>query len=230
MTTATPMKPSLSDIEGSATAQTRQGRSRKGDIDVLLADDRRATSYQAWALLSSQNDVHAVSTGERIDQVMSLAAHHASDLVMVSAEFGGGEGLRLTHRLKGISKPPSVLIYSTAVDSRLAGAAVIAGGDGVFDLETGAERLAGVLARLGAREQVFPALVPDPFRELADRVEEGDRRIVAMLLLRVSPDEIARVLGISANSLRARRAAIVRRLDAAYASRAGGNRVATPQV
>jgi DNA-binding NarL/FixJ family response regulator len=230
MTTATPISSSRSGVDGSATVQTRQSHSQKGGIDVLVADDRRATSYQAWALLSSQNDVHAVSTGERMDQVMSLAARHASDLVMVSAAFGGSEGLRLTHRLKGISKPPPVLIYGTAVDSRLAGAAMIAGGDGVFDLETGAERLAGVLARVGAGEQVFPALVPDPFRELADRVDEGDRRIVAMLLLRVSPDEIARALGISANSLRARRAAIVRRLDAAYASPAGGHRVATPQV
>ncbi len=161
---------------------------------------------------------------------MSLAARHASDLVMVSAEFGGGEGLRLTHRLKGISKPPPVLIYGTAGDSWLAGAAMIAGGDGVFDLETGAERLAEILARIDAGEQVFPALVPDPFRELADRVDEGDRRIVAMLLLRASPDEIARLLGISANSLRPRRAAIVRRLDAAYARPVAGHRVAIPQV
>lgn len=147
MTTATPISSSLSGVDGYATAQTRRTHSRKGDIDVLLADDRRATSYQAWALLSSQNDVHAVSTGERIDQVMSLAARHAFDLVMVSARFGGSEGLTLTHRLKEISNPPPVLIYGTVVDSWLAGAAMIAGGDGVFDLETGAERLAEVLAR-----------------------------------------------------------------------------------
>ncbi len=218
MTTATPISSSLSGVDGSATPQTRQSHSPKADIDVLLADDRRATSYQAWALLSSLNDVRAVRTGERMDEVMSLAARHASDLVMVSAAFGGSEGLRLTHRLKGILKPPPVLIYGTVVDSWLVGAALIAGGDGVFDLETGAERLAETLARISAGEQVFPALVPDPFPELADRVDESDRRIVAMLLLRNSPDEIARLLGISGNSLRARRTAIAGRLDAAYAS------------
>lgn len=74
-------------------------------------------------------------------------------------------------------------------------------------------------AAFGAGERVFPALVPDPFGELADRVDAEDRRIVAMLLLRASPDEIARLLGISARSFRKRRGAIVRHLDAPVRAR-----------
>jgi DNA-binding NarL/FixJ family response regulator len=157
-----------------------------------------------------------------MEEALGIASQRTPDLCVVSATFGAGEGLSLAHRLKHLPQAPLVLICAEAVDARLAGAALIAGADGVFDSATGAEKLTTMLTRVAAGEQAFPALVPDPFDELAARVDEEDRRIVAMLLLRANPDEIARVLGISARSFRVRLQMIVRRLDAVYA----GDRVA----
>jgi DNA-binding NarL/FixJ family response regulator len=136
---------------------------------------------------------------------------------IVSATFGDGEGLSLTHRLKYGTAPPSVLIYADAVDAVLAGAAIVAGADGVFAWEADAGGLAEMIERVVRGERLFPPLVPDPFEELASHVAEEDRRILAMLLERAHPDAIARLCGIGARELTLRHRAIVRCLDARYA-------------
>jgi DNA-binding NarL/FixJ family response regulator len=168
-------------------------------------------------LLTGQSDIREVSTGESVEEVLSLAARHAFDLGMVSATFGGNHGLSLAYRLKHLPQAHPVLIYANPVDARLAGAVMIAGADGVFDPKTGATELATVLGRIATGTQAFPPLEPDPFHELADHVDEENRQIVGMLLLRLAPDEIANLLGISARSFRVRHEAIVRHLDAGCA-------------
>jgi DNA-binding NarL/FixJ family response regulator len=148
--------------------------------------------------------------------VFSLAAQCVPDLCMVSVAFGSGEGFSLAHRLKhGASH--FVLIYADAVNARVAGAAMIAGADGVFESGTPADALAEMIGRVVTGEQVFPPLLADPFYELADLVPERDRAIVAMLLERAHPDDVAELLGISAHSLTLRHRAIIEGLDAAYA-------------
>jgi DNA-binding NarL/FixJ family response regulator len=136
---------------------------------------------------------------------------------MVSATFGSGEGFSLAHRLKDRTDLPSVLIYFDAVTPGLAGAAVVAGADGVFAWEADADRLGELIGRVLSGEKLFPPLVPDPFEELASHVAEGDRRIVAMLLEGAHPDAIASLCDLSVRELTLRRQAIVRRLDTAYA-------------
>jgi len=136
---------------------------------------------------------------------------------MVSATFGSGEGFSLAHRLKDRTDLPSVLIYFDAVNPGLAGAAIVAGADGVFAWEADADRLGELIGRVLSGEKLFPPLVPDPFEELASHVAEGDRRIVAMLLEGAHPDAIASLCDLSVRELTLRRQAIVRRLDTAYA-------------
>jgi hypothetical protein len=64
------------------------------------------TCYWPWintpratnsALLSGQTDIREISTAESVEEVLSLAARHAFDLVMVSTTFGASHGLSLTY-------------------------------------------------------------------------------------------------------------------------------------
>jgi DNA-binding NarL/FixJ family response regulator len=190
---------------------------RDHEMNVLIADDRRFRSYRIWASLSALTDVPAISTGESVEEVLRLAMHRVPRVSMVSATFGSGEGFSLAHRLKDRNALPSVLIYADAVNPGLAGAAIVAGADGVFVWEADADRLGELIGRVLGGEKLFPPLMPDPFEELASHVAEGDRRIVAMLLEGTHPDAIASLCDISAHELTLRRQAIVRRLDAAYA-------------
>jgi DNA-binding NarL/FixJ family response regulator len=201
----------------SATKWVTDNHHRDRDLKVLIADDRRSRSYHIWASLSALSDVPAITTGESIEEVLRLAAHDAPEVSLVSGTFGSGEGFSLAHRLKDRAAAPSVLIYADAVDPVLAGAAMVAGADGVFAWEADAGGLGELIERVLQGERVFPPLLPDPFEELAGHVAGRDRRIVAMLLEGAHPDAIASLCAISARELILRRHAIVRRLDAAYA-------------
>jgi DNA-binding NarL/FixJ family response regulator len=192
-------------------------------VNILVADDRRSRSYGIWATLSSLRDVPTITTGENIGEVLRLAIHHPFEVSLVSARFGSGEGFNLAHRLKEHAARPAVLIYSDAMDPVLAGAAIVAGADGVFAWEADAAGLGELIGRVLRGEKLFPPLLPDPFEELARHVAEEDRRIVAMLLERAHPDAIASLCNISAQELTLRRQALVERMDAAYA------RASTPQ-
>jgi DNA-binding NarL/FixJ family response regulator len=200
--------------ETTATAS----RERESDMNLLIADDRRSRSYHIWAALSSVRDIPFITTGESIDEVLRLAGRHAPHVSLVSATFGSGEGFGLAHRLKNRTAPPSVLIYADAVDPIVAGAAVVAGADGVFAWQADTDRLGELIKRALTGEKLFPPLRADPFEVLASHVADRDRRIVAMLLEGAHPDAIARLCAISAREFASRRQAIVQRLDAAYAS------------
>src|SRR4030088_210204 len=108
---------------------------REHDVAVLIADDRRARSYRVWASLSALRDVPSITTGESIEEVLRVTLRHAPRVSIVAATFGGGEAFSLTNRLKDGTAPPSVLIYADPVNPPLAGAAIVAGADGVFSLE-----------------------------------------------------------------------------------------------
>jgi DNA-binding NarL/FixJ family response regulator len=215
--TSISLKPLRTHLDHSTPEQRPRNRGHEGGIHVLLADDHRASSYKVWTSLSGQSDVHTVTTCESVEEVLSQAAQCAPELCMVSAAFGTGEGLSLVHRLKHHEQALPVLIYAKAVDARLAGAAMIAGADGVFESETPGDKLAETIGRIVMGERVFPPLLPYPFHELAGLVPEEDRPIVAMLLLRAYPDEIASLVGMSASSFTLRHGAIVECLDTAYA-------------
>jgi DNA-binding NarL/FixJ family response regulator len=186
-------------------------------MTVLIADDRRSRSYRIWASLSALSDVPGICTGENIEEVLGVALRRAPEVSLVSAAFGSGEGFSLAHRLKECAVPSSVLIYADAVDPRLAGAAMVAGADGVFAWEAEADVLGELIGRVLGGDKLFPPLLPDPFEELASHVDERDRRIVAMLLDGASPDAIAGLCGVSAREITWRRQAVIRLLDAAYA-------------
>jgi hypothetical protein len=65
-----------------------------------------------------------------------------------------------------------------------------------------------------------PPWSPGAFETLAERIDERDRPILAMLLAGDHPDEMARVTGLSAEVLGLRVRALVARLGTARAGRA----------
>jgi DNA-binding NarL/FixJ family response regulator len=154
---------------------------------VLVVDDLRSRSYHVWASLTGLADEQDVTTAESVDEALMLIARHPPDLVLVAVDLRDGEALRLCRRLKRRPERMSVLLYSDAVDPLLAGAAVVAGADGVVESRASSAQRAGIARRSMLGDPPLSPLLPDAFHEVANHIDEPDRPIAAMLLAGATP-------------------------------------------
>jgi DNA-binding NarL/FixJ family response regulator len=205
---------------GSKVFVRRNGHdaTRRGELDLLLVDDHLAARYNVWALLRFRRGIRAIHTADTSIQALTLASRHRPHVCLISATLGQGEGLTLASKIKHLMHPPRVLIFADAIDAQLAGAAIVAGADGMLWRYADPEQQAGVLRRAAGGEQHFPNLRSTEVLALLDRVDDRDRAIVAMLLESTHPDEVARTLGISARELKRRRVSIVKLLGHTHES------------
>ena len=186
--------------------------SRRGGLHLLLVDDDRPARYSIWALLRWKPDIRVIDTAESGVEALTLVKRRRPDVCLVSATLGQGEGPSVAFRMKRVTDPPRVLIFADAIETRLAGAAIVAGADGVLWRYADPDQQVGVIRRAAVGEPYLPNLRSNELLALLGCVESRDRAIVAMLVERAPSDEIARALGISARELKLRRKRILRRL------------------
>lgn len=182
---------------------------RRGELDLLLVDDHLAARYNIWALLRWKRDIRTIDLADSRGEAIALATRRRPHVCLISATLGHNRGLSLAFQMKHLRHPPRVLIFADAVDAQLTGAAIVAGADGVLWRYADPEQQAGVIRCAANGAQHFPNLRPDDVLALLERVEDRDRAIVAMLLQRTPPDDIARTLGISARALQRRHTRIL---------------------
>jgi DNA-binding NarL/FixJ family response regulator len=182
---------------------------RRGELDLLLVDDHFAARYNVWALLRWKRDIRTIDLADSRDEAVALATRRRPHVCLISATLGHGQALTLAFQMKHLKHPPRVLIFADAIDAQLTGAVIVSDADGVLWRYADPEEQAGVIRRAATGAQHFPNLRPDDVLALLDRVEDRDRAIVAMLLRRTPPDDIASTLGISARALRRRRTSIL---------------------
>jgi DNA-binding NarL/FixJ family response regulator len=184
-------------------------------VRVLLVEDRAAVAHRLRAVLNWQPDVYVCETASNGHDALLAMRRLAPDLCLVSAAVGPATALRLTDRLKRVAGARHVLLYAEAADPMLAAAARLAGADGVVARDGDPAALARTIAGTvhgPVRPATLTARAP---QRLADLTDDQDRPIVAMLVLGIHPDDVARTLGISARALRRRRRQILYELDEA---------------
>lgn len=212
MSTTTMTTPSESRRRAATAPGDPDAGSERETVKILLVDDDRAASYSLWALLSWQPGIRACATAESGVEAIGLAQRLSPDVCLVAAALGVGEGMEVSHRLTQLPGSPRVLVYGEHSGPEFHATAVIAGADGVLWRYGDPDELARTIRRTAAGEHEPQAVAHDAIRALIDHVEDHDRPIASMLLLRVPADEIAGTLGVSASHLRARRREIVKRL------------------
>jgi DNA-binding NarL/FixJ family response regulator len=81
-------------------------------------------------------------------------------VTVVDYELGDGrtDGLSLCRMLKGLPRPPRVLIYSAYADSRLAGKALAAGADGVIGKSSLGVEVVWAIQAVARGRRVLPPL------------------------------------------------------------------------
>jgi DNA-binding NarL/FixJ family response regulator len=181
-------------------------------IRVLVVDDHPAVRAGVRELLAAQPDIPTVTAVANARDAMSAARAQPFDVAIVDYHLPDRNGLALTRQLHTLPAPPRVLIYSAFADTSLAVAALVAGADGICDKSRADTDLCHAIRAVAGGVPVLPAMRPQAMRAITARMETDDLPILAMLVGRVAPEDIAHVLGISLGWLEARRWAILQRL------------------
>jgi two-component system, NarL family, response regulator DesR len=206
-------------VRASGGSRRRAGetaRTGAANIDLLIVDGQHEASPGVWTTLGCPQEIRIIATAATIDGALRVAAEQKPQVCVVSGSFSSSDWLGLAHRLRNLTNAARLLIYGAA-DSRMICTAVIAEADGVLCRDGDPGELAEVVGRVAAGETLFPYLQLNEVYELLDCVDDPDRAIVAMLLEKAHPDDVAGTLGLSARTVRVRRQAILRRLDAGRA-------------
>jgi DNA-binding NarL/FixJ family response regulator len=200
------------------STRTRLRRRRREEpdladaIDVLIVDNDPAMRFSLQGALSIEPGIGKVDTALSPRIAIKRAIARRPHVCLVNYRLAVDAGLLVTHHLKRLERPPSVIVYAAALDFTVAGAARIAGADGLIVSPPWAYELGQIVRRVANGERQLPAITPSALRDLAARLEPADRPIATMLVRDTPPSEVATVLGLSREQLSARQWAILDQL------------------
>lgn len=177
-------------------------------LGVLLVDDDPTSSYSLSTLLRWRPGISILAITRSADAVDAVEREQP-DVCLISAALGP----RFIHRLAELRSAPPVIAYTGRRTPELDAIAVIAGAEAAMWRYADPDELTKTIREVAGGCSHRSEVSSEVMHRILDRVVGRDRPIAAMLLLGTPRDEIARTLGISARSLRARRWEMVRHLE-----------------
>jgi DNA-binding NarL/FixJ family response regulator len=179
---------------------------------VVIADDHPVFRHGLRAVLAADGvDVVAdVASGA---EAVAAAREHTPDVVLMDLAMPGGDGLEATREIGAVAPQVAVLVLTMSEDDDALLAAMRAGARGYLVKGTGPEEIGRAVrsvadgelivgARMAARLTSWltrpGAVGGDPFPELTAR----ERDVLDLVARGRSNEQIARVLGLSAKTVR----------------------------
>jgi DNA-binding NarL/FixJ family response regulator len=155
-----------------------------------------ATSSSGPSAISRRGrSVHGFATTATAEAALAVAERGPIDLAVVDYHLGGCDGLWLSRKLKRLSEPPAVLIYSAYTDGVLA--AVVAEADAILSKATLGFELCDAIRTVASGRRHLPLLSPAVAEGVRRRLDDQEQAIFGMLLAGIAPAEVARLPGCS---------------------------------
>jgi len=180
-------------------------------MDLVLVDDHPAVRAGLRGLIEDEEDLRVAATAATAREGFEAIAQARPAVALIDLHLPDDDGISLCLRTRSLPAPPRVVIYSAFADAGLAVRAAVAGADATLPKATAPRALLAVLRAVGAGE-TRPPLDARALRAAGERLEPGDLPILGMLAHGVGEREVAGTLGLDAETLEARRWAMLARL------------------
>jgi DNA-binding NarL/FixJ family response regulator len=196
------------------------------DLRLLVVDDHPAVRAGLRQLLDDQADFEVVAAVATADEALAVAEREPIDVAVVDYQLGGRNGLWVSRKLKRLSQPPGVVIYSAYTDGVLASAAVVAEADAIFSKGRLGSELCETIRKVARGLQLLPPL-PECLRDaLRRRLDHQEQAIFGLLLAGIKTSEIAGRLDLPEAALESRLWSMLQKLEAVHPSPNGHAAVA----
>ncbi len=153
---------------------------------------------------------------------MELAASDRPDAAVVDVMLGDDDGLALCLKLKSLTDPPAVVLYTAITDAAMSVKARLVGADGLVTKGSPVAELTRALENALAGESFVPRPDPEALSRLDGRVTDQDLAVLGLRLELTPADEIAEVLTLRPEQVTERILRLVAALGGAARTN-GGN-------
>jgi DNA-binding NarL/FixJ family response regulator len=135
-----------------------------------------------------------VGTAAGATDATDLLTRERPDVVLLEHHLLDGDGIGLCRRVKAEGKATRVVLYTALPDPEVELLARVAGADGLVDKAAPPADLFEALRLVARGEPALPPLTRAQLDAAAHRVEPDDLALLAMLVDRTSPADVAATL------------------------------------
>lgn len=198
----------------SSTAQTsHHARPAGKKITVLLVDDHALVRKSLRRLLEDEESITVVGEAQDGSRAVQMVRQLNPRIVLMDYSMPGGDGIQATKEIARLHPESLVLILSMHSEDRMVQRAIDAGARGYILKKAADLDLVSAIKRVLAGELVLDSQVssmPEIKSEKKPDLTVRELQILRLVVQGKSSKDIARLLGISLNTVSAHRTRINR--------------------
>jgi DNA-binding NarL/FixJ family response regulator len=181
---------------------------------VAIIDPQPAVRTGLGLLLRGEPGLVPVGAAAGAQDGLELVARQRPEVVLLDHQLLDGDGLATCRRLRALEHAPRVVLYSADSDPTLHVIARVAGADGLVDKAADPAVLFEAIRRVARGGSALPAVTAANLDAAAHRVDPDDLALLAMLVGRTPPADVAETLRLDRRRLARRIERLLGRLRA----------------
>ena len=168
---------------------------------VVVIDPQPAVRAGLAMMLRTEPGLVPVGSAVGAEDGLELAIRQRPDVVLLDPHLLDADGLGTCRRLRALDPAPRVVLYSAGTDAALPVTARVAGADGIVDKAAPAAELFEAIRMVARGASALPPLDREQLDLAAHRVDPEDLALLAMLVDRTEPAEVAATLRLHPRKL-----------------------------
>jgi DNA-binding NarL/FixJ family response regulator len=168
---------------------------------AVIVDPQPAARAGLAMLLRTEPGLVPVGSATGAQDGAELVARQRPDVVLLELHLPAGDGLALIRRLRAFQPAPEVILYTAEPDPGLALLARVAGAAGLVDKAAEPAELFDAIRIVARGGSALPPVSAAELEAAAHRVEPDDLALLAMLVDRTPPAEVADALRLDERRL-----------------------------
>ena len=181
-------------------------------IRVAIVDDHHAIRLGLQAALRSEPGLVPAGVASEGAGVPAMLYRTRPDVLLLDYQLPDADGLTLCRRIKSNPPAPGVILYSAFADGAMTVPAIVAGCDGIVHKGQLARELFEAIRTVARGGDATPPISPWLRDAAGEALDAQDLPLLAMLIDRTPPAEIATRLRLDREALRHRIDGMLRRL------------------
>jgi DNA-binding NarL/FixJ family response regulator len=168
---------------------------------IVVIDPQPAVRAGLAMMLRTEPGLVPVGSAVGAGDGFELVERQRPDVVLLDPRLLDGDGLGVCRRLRSLPHPPRVVLYTSEPDSTLAVTARVAGADGLVEKSAAPAELFEAIRIVARGDLSLPPIGRKELDAASHKVDPDDLALLAMLMDRTSPAEVAETLHLDGRKL-----------------------------